>query len=964
ASIGGQIASIGGQIASISVNPGNNDEQIEIIVWQPGRYFVAVAPSNAGETSSQPYRLTITFERSTLQSLGPAPHVQFLTDSSDPDVTTLYIINSARMQDLYPDELTAIDTITTTLSSPGYSELQQLVLAESENALILEKGAVIDLANLEVITGTLPFNQLLNDWSQPANQSNPLYANYLAQIIDHVIEAAIAPAGDGRSRNVRVHYQMRANNDLDLGNESNLTTPYPNVRNIVLIGGDEIIPFFRLPDLTTIANEADYLDYLKTIDPNTNGESLISLNSPLGAALRNRMLLSDNPYGTDRPYRFYGFPLFVPRLAVGRIVERPSEIADFLRRNVPAEGETNMYLRESFDYSPSLSITGYDFLIDGANAISRTLQQATSVSITKRVLNNNTWNRAQFEAEWLEQPLDTPGFFTSTLQVFSHTYTLVSSLNAHFDHWQLIPAVSSGGDQNFPAERILAVSVNDSQMCNFSYYYNDPSFCPGFFYNTLYYSVGCHSGYNVPNLAIDQSLGQRINFYAADFAQAFNRHAGNWIGNTGYGYGTLDGVDYSERLAALLTQELVRNEVRPDPEAASGETYVGRSIGEALVNAKLRYLRTSLGLNAYDYKVLAITTLYGLPWKRIFVDYPLSAPIEDLNAELPAGDRTAPVPIADSQLTRTITFTINYDTNYLEPTRSGQRIRLSAGNFTISDTFLLASTFNVTPTVTILDNNLIGMPGLPAFTYDITALSGSDDDSDRDPLVVRDVIFVGGQYNTVNNFNPTITQIVTETFEPLITTTIEPDFSAGIGFWVPDRFFGHSRTEGDNGHRDTLISTAAQFRATDGVTGTLRTYTQLVFQVIYTDPKADNAEEALNDQTPPVIERVRITGQDGNLQNVSTPIEVFISDPDNPTNPQVTVTGVYLADDDVTWTPLIFSQDGQNPRRWTASVPRAWPDVRLIITAIDQAGNSVMYTAKGQFTPPTYQLFLPVVNRH
>jgi hypothetical protein len=468
----------------------------------------------------------------------------------------------------------------------------------------------------------------------------------------------------------------------------------------------------------------------------------------------------------------------------------------------------------------------------------------------------------------------------------------------------------------------------------------------------------------VPYLAIDQSLGPRIDFYAADFAQAFNRHAGNWIGNTGYGYGTLDGVDYSERLAALLTQELVRNEVRPDPMAENGETYVGRSIGEALVNAKLRYLRTSLGLNAYDYKVLAITTLYGLPWKRIFVDNPLSAPVEDLNAELPAGDRTAPTPIAGSQLTRTITFTINYDTNYLEPTRSGQRIRLDASNFTISDTFLLASTFNVTPTVTILNNNLIGMPGLPAFTYDITALSGSDDDSERNPLVVRDIIFVGGQYNTVNNFNPTITQIVTETFEPLITTTIEPDFSAGIGFWVPDRFFGHSRTEGDNGPRDTLISTAAQFRATDGVTGTLRTYTQLVFQVLYTDPEAEDAEEALADQTPPVIERVRIAGQDVNLQSVSTLIEVFVSDPDNPTNPQVTLTGVYLADDNVTWTPLTFSQDSQNPRRWTASVPRPWPDVRLIITAIDQAGNSVMYTAKGQFTPPTYQLFLPVINRN
>ncbi len=756
-------------------------------------------------------------------------------------------------------------------------------------------------------------------------------------------------------------YLIRANNDVNPGNESNQSTPYPNVRHIVLIGSDEVIPFFRLPNLTTIANEADYLEYLKTVDSRSNGASLISPNNPLGAALRNRMLLSDNPYGTDRPYRFYGFPLFVPELAVGRIVERPGEIADFLRRNAPWWSDNNIELREDLETSnSSLSLTGYDFLIDGANAISRTLQQATSVSVTKRVLNDNTWNRNAFENQWLEQPLSTPGFFTSTLEFYSRTQTLVSSLNAHFDHWQLIPAVTDGG--NFPAERILSVAYSSgfggpATSCDFY-----PSICPGFFSNTLYYSVGCHSGYNVPYQAIDQLLDIPTPFYAADFAQAFNRHAGNWIGNTGYGYGTLDGVDYSERLAALLTQELVRNEVRPDSSATNGETYVGRSIGDALVNAKLRYLRTALGLNAYDYKVLSITTLYGLPWKRIFVDNPLTASVEDLNAELPPDDRTAPTPIAGSQLTRTITFTINYDTNYLQPTRSGQLVRLSAENFTITDTFLLAGTFNVTPTVTVFNNNLIGMPGLPAFAYDITALSGSDDDN-HPPLVVRDVIFVGGQYNIIDNFNPTVTQIVTETFTPLINTTVEPDFSAGVGFWLPDRFFGHSRTEGSNGLRDTLISTAAQFRATDGVTGTLRTYTQLVFQVIYTDPAATNANAALSDQTPPVIERVRIAGQDASPQSVSTPIEVLISDPDNPTNPQVTVTGVYLAADDVTWTPLTFTQDDQNPRRWVATVPRNWPDVRIIITAIDQAGNSVMYTAKGLFAPPTYQLFLPVIQR-
>ncbi|PMP86832.1 MAG: peptidase, partial [Chloroflexus aggregans] len=920
-----------------------------------------VAPASAGETSPVPYQLTITLNRSTLQSLGPAPHVQVLTDVPDPEVTTLYIINSARMQEVYPDELSNILAIDDSLQF--YTSPATLVWSSNETPLIEEKGFVIDLADLTVVTGSgaTPFSQLLQDWVQTNNQRNPLYANYLASIIDHVIEAMIDPTGNGRSGEVRVGYQISVDNNVEPSDENVQTTPYPNVRNIVLIGSDEIIPFFRLPDLTTIANEADYLKYLETIDPNSGGNSLISPDNPLGAALRNRMLLSDNPYGTDRPYRFYGFPLFIPDLAVGRIVERPTEIVDFLRRNVPGWDDSIDLRADSF-YTPTLSLTGYDFLIDGATAIANTIGQATTDSVAKRLLITNTWNRTAFENAWLEQPLDATGFFTTPLDVYSRTQTVLSSLNAHFDHWQLLPAVRSGTNPDFPAERILAVQYSSSGPTSSCDYY--PSLCPGFFYNTIYYSIGCHSGYNVPSNAILQSPATiPVSRYTADFPQAFNRHAGNWIGNTGYGYGTLDGVDYSERLAVLLTQELLRNETRPDSAAPEGFTYVGRSIGEALVNAKIRYLRTSFGLNAYDYKILSITTLYGLPWKRLFVDNPLNAPVEDLNAERPVDDRTAPEPIGSSQLTRTITFTINYDPNYLQPTRTGSVVRLRASNVTISDTFLLNSTFNITPTVTVFDYNQIGMPSLPAFAYDITALSGSDDDDNRVPLVVRDVIFLGGQYNTVDNFNPTVTQIVTETFDPLITTTIEPDFSAGIGFWLPDRFFGHRRLGDGAGQRDTLISTAAVFRTTDGVTGTLRTYTQLVFQVIYTDPAASGAETALADQNPPVIERVRIAGQDIIPQNVSTPIEVVISDPDHPTNPQVTVTAVYLADDNVTWTPLTFTQDTTDGRLWRALVPRNWPDVRLIITAGDQAGNSVMYTAKGLLAPPTYQVMLPVVIR-
>ena len=73
---------------------------------------------------------------------------------------------------------------------------------------------------------------------------------------------------------------------------------------------------------------------------------------------------------------------------------------------------------------------------------------------------------------------------------------------------------------------------------------------------SLLYSVGCHSGLNVVAGAINSTAPA---FYSADFPQAVLKQGGNWIGNTGYGYGDSDTIGYSERLATLFTKQIGRD---------------------------------------------------------------------------------------------------------------------------------------------------------------------------------------------------------------------------------------------------------------------------------------------------------------------------------------------------------------------------------------------------------------------
>ena len=84
--------------------------------------------------------------------------------------------------------------------------------------------------------------------------------------------------------------------------------PHPSLANVVIVGGDDIVPMARLDDTTRVGNETGYADEF-------------DVNGPYFGALGTSHFLSDDPYGDLDPIQWATRRLYVPELAIGRLVE-------------------------------------------------------------------------------------------------------------------------------------------------------------------------------------------------------------------------------------------------------------------------------------------------------------------------------------------------------------------------------------------------------------------------------------------------------------------------------------------------------------------------------------------------------------------------------------------------------------------------------------------------------------------
>ncbi len=264
---------------------------------------------------------------------------------------------------------------------------------------------------------------------------------------------------------------------------------------VVIVGGDQVIPFYRHPDNALLANEQNF--YPPVLD-----------NTPSQASLRLGYVLGQDFYGARHNLSLNNSTFPVPELAVGRLVETPDQINAVL----------DAYLGGSGVVIPQSSlVTGYDFLEDVANAVRDELEAGIGSTPDALITPANlppthpdAWTAEQLRAALLGSRHD--------LVFLAGHFSANSTLAADYTTRLL-------------AEELPVASVDLA--------------------NAIIYSAGCHAGYNI----VDEH-GVPLVTRQPDWAQAFAQKGATLIGGTAYQYGDTDFIEYSERLYLEFTRQL------------------------------------------------------------------------------------------------------------------------------------------------------------------------------------------------------------------------------------------------------------------------------------------------------------------------------------------------------------------------------------------------------------------------
>ncbi|HEY6737985.1 MAG TPA: hypothetical protein VI076_03980, partial [Actinopolymorphaceae bacterium] len=272
------------------------------------------------------------------------------------------------------------------------------------------------------------------------------------------------------------------------------------LRSIVLVGPDEALPMARVPDHVTIANEREYTEAVYG-----------GRDTAVSRALANGLTLSDDPYGDFDPRAWLSGTLYVPDVALGRLVETPEEIAAQLEQYDAFDGVLT---------PDSGHVLGYDFLVDGSQAVGNAL--TAQVPTTTRT--DDEWTAADALAALNASE---PGYV---------------AVNAHYNHYQALPAKSFRDHQT--ADLLESADASPAR-------------------GAVLFTMGCHAGLNLPDIAVSVPGGANGKEPRGllDWPQAAARHTALFTGNTGYGYGDTKVVAYSERLMQHYAEGLAGEQV-------------------------------------------------------------------------------------------------------------------------------------------------------------------------------------------------------------------------------------------------------------------------------------------------------------------------------------------------------------------------------------------------------------------
>ena len=324
---------------------------------------------------------------------------------------------------------------------------------------------------------------------------------------------------------------------------------------VVIAGGDEVIPFFRYPDVSGLGQESQF------VPP-------VLPDSPSAASLSQDQVQSQDAYGSSTEVTIGGASLPVPDLSVGRLVKTPEEIESTIDNFLGLAAGT---LPMPTGRAPASLVTGYDFLADAAHGVDDEFTAALPGGRHDALIAESgtpldeAWNADDLGNALLGSHHE----LVYLAGHFSANDTLAADFETTLDADVLDPAYDGG--------------VNAGALAN-----------------TLVLSAGCHSGYNIVDGAAVPDVTNPF-----DWTQRMAQQHAVLVGGTGYQYGDTDFLEYSERLYLDLARRLHEGPATGDAPPVP--------VGKALVLAKQDYLAGLGTLAGIDQKVVLQATLYGLP---------------------------------------------------------------------------------------------------------------------------------------------------------------------------------------------------------------------------------------------------------------------------------------------------------------------------------------------------------------
>ncbi|HSC50704.1 MAG TPA: PxKF domain-containing protein [Gaiellaceae bacterium] len=505
----GSIAAGSIAAGSISANRGTVNEAAQIVTrGETGAAVIGVSGYNSAfSNDNYVLRVKVTppptlppcpavtgFGTATPGSLIPVP------SASDPSVHALFLVDRQRLMGLYPSKQADIASLLDDMSSPLNAVASQV------------GGKVLQ------IDGDQTVRNAYQAWD--TNPCSIDAANTVVRSINNLVAS----------------YRPK----------------YPNLKYVVLLGTDTVLPSWRQQDLTSTSPEVDEANDLAfTTSGLTQGNALY-------AASAQNAYLTDQAYGAFKERVWLGHDIPLADVSVSRLVETPDDIVGQLRQYLAVNGRLN---------PQSALTTGESFFSDGAQNASDSLGANFGLSSANNatLISPTPWTHQSLLDSFFQKSGGAPD---------------IGALWAHYSHWLAQPA------QVTPTDLTGLATTGDVAADAYP--------------NRLLFTVGCHSALNVPDTIATVSPGdqQRLK----DWAQAYMAaKAAVYIGNTGFGYGDTDVIDLSERLMDHFAATLNTGGTIGEQWVQALHRYYSEPSNYDVIDEKVMVEANMYGLPFYDF---------------------------------------------------------------------------------------------------------------------------------------------------------------------------------------------------------------------------------------------------------------------------------------------------------------------------------------------------------------------------